>query len=166
MQRRHALPVSIFALSLVGVALAQNFGPTQSAGRQVKEQLATATVQMQLRGQTLATSLIGATAYTRSGGEIGRVKDLLFNEKGRLTGMVVSIGGFFGVGGKEIAVPYELAEVVKGDDGTTTGVRIGLSKSQFEDAPAFETVNERDMAPGVTSRQPEFAPAPSETRRM
>lgn len=138
MHTNRILCVGVFVVSLVGVALAQTLGPSRSAGPEAAQpKPADTVIQAQLTNQTLATQLIGATAYSRGGDELGRVTDLLLDDGGRLAGLVVTIGGFFGVGGKAIAVPYGMIEVVKASDRTMTGVRIGLTKAEAGRAPAF-----------------------------
>ena len=154
MHLRHSLLVGILAASLVGVAVAQNLGPAIPAGPDTAAQLLNKRViSIQSRGQTLATRLIGTMAYSETGTELGRVRDLLIDEAGRVGGFVVNVGGILGVGGKEIAVPFSEADVVKEDDGTMMGIRIGLTTMEAERAPTFRNIDDREASADELQRR-------------
>jgi hypothetical protein len=48
---------------------------------------------------------------------IGDVKDLIISDDGMITHAVVGVGGFLGIGEKEVAVPFDELQVVEDDDG-------------------------------------------------
>lgn len=64
-------------------------------------------VTLQEPGQMLASNLMGADVAEQAGEVIGTVDDLLIDEEGRVLAVVVGIGGFLGIGQKDIAVPVE-----------------------------------------------------------
>ena len=54
--------------------------------------------------QIRAHKLIGATVYDRNNQKIGSVQDLVLNRDGAVAQVVVDVGRFLGMGGKNVAV--------------------------------------------------------------
>jgi sporulation protein YlmC with PRC-barrel domain len=49
--------------------------------------------------------------YDRSDNSIGEVSDLLLDKSGQVRAVMLSVGGFLGVGGKYVSVPFDALEV-------------------------------------------------------
>ena len=64
------------------------------------------------------TDVIGADSKT-----IGDVTDILFDKTGKIEGYVISVGGFLGMGSKEVALAPSSFEVVPGQNGATDKLR-------------------------------------------
>lgn len=60
----------------------------------------------QREGELLASDLIGAPVTDRKGDELARADDLILDAGGEVTGVVLSLGGFMGIGDKLVAVPW------------------------------------------------------------
>lgn len=61
----------------------------------------------------LATDIIGQSVYNGTGEDaqnIGKVTDVVIGEDGAVEALVVGVGGFLGIGQKEVALEYDLAE--------------------------------------------------------
>lgn len=58
-------------------------------------------------GEWRASKLVGAGVYNDSGDNIGSIDDLLMNDSGQIKTVVVSVGGFIGIGNKLVAVPFD-----------------------------------------------------------
>ena len=89
------------AASLVGVAHAQQ--TTTSTG--------TVTVQGQVLNtlptdSTTVTNYYKQNVYDPSDAKIGEITDVLVGKGGRVEAFIVSVGGFLGVGEKDVAVPF------------------------------------------------------------
>jgi sporulation protein YlmC with PRC-barrel domain len=54
-----------------------------------------------------ASKVIGAAVYNDQNQQIGTVDDLILNMQNQIVLSVISVGGFLGVGGKLVALPYE-----------------------------------------------------------
>ena len=63
-------------------------------------------------GQMLASDLRGTTVYGANGERIGDISDMLVERDGRTVAVIVGVGGFLGIGQKDVAVPFEALEVV------------------------------------------------------
>jgi sporulation protein YlmC with PRC-barrel domain len=58
-------------------------------------------------GMWRASKLVGANVYNNDGTSIGTVDDLLIGKDGKISDAVVSVGGFLGIGGKLVSVPFD-----------------------------------------------------------
>jgi sporulation protein YlmC with PRC-barrel domain len=114
------------ALTLLTVP---NMGSAQSA----KDQFVT----VQPEGQTLASQFIGQPVTNDAGESVGSINDLLFDKAGRIVNVVIGVGGFLGIGEKDVALPYSALSITADDKGKRV-VRVSVSKDQLKAAPNFK----------------------------
>lgn len=57
-------------------------------------------------GQYRASELVGVKIYNPQDENIGKVNELLVDKKGSIIGVVIGVGGFLGIGQKNVALPY------------------------------------------------------------
>jgi hypothetical protein len=69
----------------------------------------------QAPNQLLASKFRGAEVLGPDNQKIGDVSDILFNQSGKIDAYVVSIGGFLGVGSKEVAMAPDAFQIVNDD---------------------------------------------------
>jgi hypothetical protein len=55
----------------------------------------------------LASDIYKANVYDLSENKIGDVADLIIDSNGNVTAAIVSVGGFIGVGQKEVMIPFQ-----------------------------------------------------------
>jgi hypothetical protein len=84
----------------------------------------------------LATEYIGRPVQGPEGQRVGSVSNLLVDSTGRITGVVIEVGGFLGLRAKEVALTFEALYPVV-EDGREMLV-IELTKDQLTAAPAFK----------------------------
>jgi len=82
-----------------------------------------------------ADALIGMNVYNANGDKVGQVKDILFNENGQATGVVLSVGGVLGLGAKSVGLNWSEVDVRPESE----MVKVNYSKEQLEAAPDFKT---------------------------
>ena len=92
----------------------------------------------------LAHVFIGADVQNASGENVGDVRDLLFDRTGRISTVVLGVGGFLGVGEKHVAVPFGALTYASGKDGARI-IAIALSKDQLKLAPSFKATEKTRM---------------------
>ena len=71
--------------------------------------LSVATVRME--GGVRASKLVGAAVFNGGNQQVGTVDDLIMDHDDRVVLGVISVGGFLGVGGKLVAVPFTALHV-------------------------------------------------------
>jgi sporulation protein YlmC with PRC-barrel domain len=62
--------------------------------------------QMQ-QNQMMASSLIGTTVVSPNNETIGDVNDVILDRNGQTMAVVIGVGGFLGIGEKDVAVPFQ-----------------------------------------------------------
>ncbi|MDC9825205.1 PRC-barrel domain-containing protein [Devosia sp. ZB163] len=91
----------------------------------------------------LATEIIGKQVYSSTAADaehIGDVNNLVVGENGQIGAVVIGVGGFLGIGEKNVAVNYAELEWVTAEDGTERFV-LPTTKEALEAAPGFETTD-------------------------
>jgi sporulation protein YlmC with PRC-barrel domain len=89
----------------------------------------------------LATEIIGKQVYSSTATDaehIGDVNNLVVGERGEVAAVVIGVGGFLGIGEKNVAVNYSELQWVTAEDGTKRFV-LNTTKEALETAPNFET---------------------------
>ena len=112
----------------------------------------------------LATNIIGETVYNGPGEDaenIGEVNDIVIGKDGNIEAVVVGVGGFLGLGEKDVAVKYnELEWVLKdGDRWLVTQ----MTKEQLETQTAFDRTAYVVAPTTAAATDPAAAPADTAT---
>jgi len=87
-----------------------------------------------------ATKLMGSKVYSGTAAdaaEIGYVKDVILGSDGKITAIILGIGGFLGAGEKDVAVAYSQVQWVVANDGGVRG-SLASTKEQLAAAPDFK----------------------------
>jgi sporulation protein YlmC with PRC-barrel domain len=85
---------------MAGTALAQTTAPTQPVGG---GQIMTQMPQDLMRG----SQLMGIDVYGADNQKIGDIDEVLVDRQGKIHGLVVGVGGFLGIGQKDVAIPFD-----------------------------------------------------------
>jgi hypothetical protein len=83
------------------------------------------------------TKLRGATVVNDRDEKIGRIDDLIIGLD-RVVFAVIRVGGFHGIGGHRVAVPYDSLQL---DDARKKIVLPGATKDQLKELPEFKYVS-------------------------
>jgi hypothetical protein len=88
-------------------------------------------------GFTLASNWIGTDVKGAANENIGEVKDVIVGPDGKVAAAIVSVGGFLGIGEKDVAVNLASlsAATEAGDDDQV--LMVNTTKEALEAAPAF-----------------------------
>jgi sporulation protein YlmC with PRC-barrel domain len=123
--------------------------------------------------------LVGSKVVGPDGQAIGKVDDLLLDRDQKVVAVIVSVGGFLGVGSKSVALPASRVDISQAY-GDQRVVKVDATKEELAAAPAFKTREAmkaeadeqaararamQSMPPGTAApgapRIPPAAPAPS-----
>lgn len=105
---RTLLATTALATLIATGALAQSATPAPAAAPSVQEPAATAPVS-RAEG-SIVTNIIGESVYNGTGDDaenIGKVSDVVFDKDGMAKSVVIGVGGFLGVGTKNVAFDYD-----------------------------------------------------------
>jgi hypothetical protein len=93
----------------------------------------------------LASSLLGSYVHAPDDSAIGEVKDLIVGTEGGLVGVVISVGGFLGIGAKDVAVEMDALTTKASPDGASVLLNLNATQEELENAPAFKTTLQQKM---------------------
>jgi sporulation protein YlmC with PRC-barrel domain len=94
-------------------------------------------VTSQKPDQWLATKFKGTEVLGTDNQKIGDVSDILFDKSGSIQAYVISVGGFLGMGAKEVALAPKSFDVVPEQNGAAPKLKISMSKEQLTEAQNF-----------------------------
>ena len=60
----------------------------------------------------MGSDLRGTRVYGSNNESIGDISDLLIDKQGQVVAAIVGVGGFLGIGQKDVAVPFQALEIV------------------------------------------------------
>ncbi|MES3006931.1 MAG: PRC-barrel domain-containing protein [Pseudomonadota bacterium] len=88
-------------------------------------------------------SLVGNNIYNVEGDDLGGIKDMMLDtHSGQVAYVVLSFGGFFGMGEKLFAVPWNALTLNVAEKRFT----LNADKEKLKNAPGFDKSNWPDMA--------------------
>lgn len=165
MIRKLLATTALAALMSTG-ALAQTAAPaTTQPGAAVQDPA----VQTPAAGETrmvtqadgnLASNIIGETVYNSTADNaesIGEVNDIVIGADGSIEALVIGVGGFLGIGEKDVAIEYDLAEwVERGDD---RWIVVPTTADALKAQPEFDRLAYQPMPEGSQVGQTEPATA-------
>ncbi|KQT66105.1 MULTISPECIES: PRC-barrel domain-containing protein [unclassified Aureimonas] len=92
--------------------------------------------------QFVADEIVGEKVYSgtaENAETIGDVNDLVIGKDGQIAAAVIGVGGFLGLGEKNVAVPFADLQMVADADGDDIRPVLAATKEQLTNAPTFET---------------------------
>ena len=108
-------------------------------------------VPAQSADQWVFTKFKGSDVIGPDNASIGSVSDLLFDRTGKIIGVVVGVGGFLGIGTKNVAIDMSAFNAVPAESGskdngptgnandpTNVKLKVAWTKDQLKEAPDFE----------------------------
>lgn len=152
-----------------GVALAQQSGASGVSGQQGMSGMSGTSGQQGMSGMTgqkgmsgmsgmsgMAGAMKGAAAikgpmagtqiwkqavYDMSETRIGEIDNLVVSAGGQISEAVIGVGGFLGIGEKNVAVAVPAVQMVQ--DGNSVRLVVQSTKDQLEAAPSYDIRNRR-----------------------
>jgi hypothetical protein len=118
-------------------------------------------LQVQEEAQFLANDeVIGADVHNEMDEKVGSIADLVMDQDQKLVGVVLSVGGFLGIGEKWVAVPVEQIDFPSAEQ--PARLLAAVTEEQLTNAPDFTTraALEAEQAASDAAMQQQ-APAPT-----
>jgi sporulation protein YlmC with PRC-barrel domain len=85
-----------------------------------------------------AENLTSAEVYDARDERIGEIADLILDDQGQITQVVLDVGGFLGIGEKRVALPMSEVEIMRADSNGALRVYVPHSEEQLEQMPTVE----------------------------
>ncbi len=153
----------------------------QSTAKESTSASETKFIPSQSAEQWVFTKFKGSDVLGPDNASIGSVNDLLFDGKGKIIGVVIGVGGFLGIGAKNVAMDMSAFNVMPADTGnkdnaptgnvndpTMVKLKVAWTKDQLKEAPDFQYYKppartSATQSPATTGQAPRPA-APAKTQ--
>ena len=87
-------------------------------------------------GEMRASKLIGADVRNTANEDVGEVNEVILDKDGRVAAVVLGVGGFLGMGERDVAVQFKSLRFAE-KDGTPT-ITIDATKDALKSAPEWK----------------------------
>ena len=74
--------------------------------------------------------------YDPNNNKIGQISDVLVDKSGRISTLIIGVGGFLGAGEKDVAVPFEEVQATTKDN--KVRLVMNTTKDALKSAPGFK----------------------------
>ena len=108
---------------------AQSDGAATTTGTEVKTE-----AEADAQDAIDAAGLMGDTVENSAGEDLGDIETLVVADDGSIEHVVIGVGGFLGIGEKEVALPWDRFTVVPGENKLVADV----SREELEAMPEFD----------------------------
>src|SRR5215468_4551008 len=116
-----------------------------------------------IKGDMAAGALIGTKVRNADKESIGKVDEIYLDKDAKVTVVVISVGGFLGVGSKDVGVKW--SDLTFGKEGTSVVLTTSLSKDALMALPDYTKTDRRTSAPPETAAAPPAKPSPATPRQ-
>ena len=82
------------------------------------------------------SKLVGSKVYNNSNENIGSIADIVLKADGSMDEVVLSVGGFLGIGDKYVAVPFSDLKIVR--DGSSVKITTNGTKDSLKALPDYQ----------------------------
>lgn len=90
--------------------------------------------------QISAKSYMGQSVYNGQNESIGSINDLILQKQGGVTAAVVGVGGFLGIGQKNVAVPFDKITMTQNAQDGSIKLTTTETADTLKSAPEFKTL--------------------------
>ncbi|RAI42439.1 PRC-barrel domain-containing protein [Rhodoplanes roseus] len=156
---RNLVAVAAVGGLMMSTALAQSPSPSTGTtpgamGSSTSASSAAASViTQQSPNQWLASKFMGTDVIGTDDAKIGDVSDVLFDKSGKVDALIVGVGGFLGIGQKDIALPISSFQVIAANSGknntSSDQLRLSMTKDQLQQQAEFKTMNSASTTTGA-----------------
>ncbi len=140
------LSAAVIALLLATPTLAQTAPGSDSTASHATQPATTTAgadanrfMTKEASNQWLVGNLWNRSVYNAQGKAIGDLKDVLIGPDGRVQALVVGVGGFLGLGEKNVAVDYNYIE--KNGGITPNRITLNMTEQDLRSAPGFNRMS-------------------------
>ena len=118
-------------------------------------------VTKQTSDQHLASKFNGTDVIGTDDAKIGDVSDVVFDKDHKVIAFIVGVGGFLGIGAKDVAIDPASFQAVPGKDANDMKLRLSMTKDELKAAAAFEPYAPPRPVSSQAPTRPMGAPSPT-----
>lgn len=136
-----AYPIIVAAALLATPVLAQTTAP--QPGAPAAPAATNQTMNKPAGGQWRASKLIGVDVYNNQNEKIGEIDELIMTSNGQIAGAVIGVGGFLGMGERNVMVPLNQLKFTNNDGAATTGAARDGDRKWYPERAVMNTNKEQ-----------------------
>ena len=103
--------------------------------------------------QMAVSKLSGTVVRNAAGENLGDINDIVLDKAGKPTLAIIGVGGFLGMGEKNVGVPFEALQFTMSNDTNIRVARLDVTKEALKAAPTFVYTDEVKVgAPAVRTQ--------------
>jgi sporulation protein YlmC with PRC-barrel domain len=128
--------------------------PAADTGVQPRQRVEILSGYTRADSDQLASKIIGAPVYDGTGSDannLGKVNDLVLDRNGGVAAVVLGVGGFLGIGEKQVAVDFGALQWAVAADNTGRWV-LQTTKEELTNAPDFVAVDQSSYPPASSAQ--------------
>ena len=139
-------------------ALAQTNAPATAPAPMATT--STTTAPMNASSQWRASKLVGVNVYNEKNESIGEINEVLLDHSGKVSGFVIGVGGFLGMGEHDVLVPFDQVKFVNEPvrTATTTNTTTQPAASGSATAPRPATTGAATTTATVRDKNEKWYP--------
>ncbi len=105
-------------------------------------------ISRQMRDELLVTDVLGRSAVNAANETIGDVNDLVTDKSGKAIAAVIGVGGFLGIGEKDVAIPFEDLKFTR-DTNNDVRIEVDIDKEALTAAPDYQSLDDQEIVEGA-----------------
>jgi uncharacterized protein YrrD len=86
----------------------------------------------------LSSNVVGLDIYNQQNGDIGKIQDVAFDSSMKITGYILSVGGFLGMGTHYVAVDPGAVSIKYDANNKVWRAAMNATKDKLKSAPEFK----------------------------
>lgn len=87
--------------------------------------------------QMIVSKLTGTDVRNAAGENLGDINDIVLDKSGKPTVAIIGVGGFLGIGEKNVGVPFQALQFTVSNDTNVQVARLDVTKEALQAAPTF-----------------------------
>lgn len=135
---------SVVALLSATPAFAQTTPPPATTPP-ASVQSTTPPAQVQAPGTIDVQKLIGRNVVNAQNETISEIESVIIGADGKIHQVILGVGGFLGIGARDVAVRYESLQVSR-DDPNNMKVNLNVTKDTLQSAPEYKAKPNSDLS--------------------
>lgn len=156
------LGISILSATLMcGTAMAQTAQPADRTAPAATTTTSSSS-KLMLKGNWRASKLIGLNVYNDNNEKLGDVNEIMLDKSGKVTAVVIGVGGFLGMGEHDVAVSMDklkfVEEPVRTSATTTTTTTTKDTTTARDTTTGTATVPANSTTTARTTNANDWAP--------
>ena len=128
---------------MIGLCVAALSAPAFAQSATPAAMSATPSMAASPSGGSTVTNYYKQSVYSPDQTNLGKVDDVLIDSSGRVSGLVLGVGGFLGVASKDVIVPFTDVTMTRKDN--KNWLTMTATKDQLKAAPGYTYDSETTM---------------------